>query len=218
MIIMLAMVDETNSLTAEGKDQPFLLRRDMTSFRKITTGGNVVYGRKTLETFPNKAPLKLRHNYILTHAEHLSIQSKYGDTHIIHDIDSIKDLARAQTVFVIGGASVYKQAFDMQIAQFAILTRVKTAFSEPALKFPELRNNLDWTNIMNSILFDDTTAGDDQHYQCMVEFYHNTKLNEDWFGDVDNVIEHRGCIEPLIGITKVWIDELMPSMGVSSYD
>ena len=39
---------------------------DMKFFRTETTGKVVVMGRKTLETFPNKMPLKNRTNIVLT--------------------------------------------------------------------------------------------------------------------------------------------------------
>ena len=45
---------------AIGKNNELLIRipDDMKQFRRKTTGNVVVMGRKTLESFPNQAPLK----------------------------------------------------------------------------------------------------------------------------------------------------------------
>ena len=45
---------------AIGKNNELLIRipQDMKRFRQMTTGNVVVMGRKTLESFPNQAPLK----------------------------------------------------------------------------------------------------------------------------------------------------------------
>mgnify|MGYP000983448610 CR=1 FL=1 len=53
---------------AIGKNNELLIRipQDMKRFRQMTTGNVVVMGRKTLESFPNQAPLKDRINIVLT--------------------------------------------------------------------------------------------------------------------------------------------------------
>ena len=39
---------------------------DMKNFRRLTQGKTVIYGRKTLETFPHAKPLPKRDNIILS--------------------------------------------------------------------------------------------------------------------------------------------------------
>ena len=50
----------------KGSDLLFHIREDMQRFRSLTSGGCVIMGRKTLESFPNGMPLKNRTNIVLT--------------------------------------------------------------------------------------------------------------------------------------------------------
>ena len=62
---IIASADQNGAI---GKDNQLLVRipDDMKRFRQMTTGNVVVMGRKTLESFPNQAPLKDRVNIVLT--------------------------------------------------------------------------------------------------------------------------------------------------------
>ena len=53
---------------------------DMKMFRQTTTGKVVVLGRKTLETFPQKQPLKNRTNIIITRDRGFTA----GDAVLVH--------------------------------------------------------------------------------------------------------------------------------------
>ena len=48
-------------------DLLFSLPGDMKHFRTLTTGGTVIMGRKTLDSFPGGRPLPKRENLVLTH-------------------------------------------------------------------------------------------------------------------------------------------------------
>lgn len=52
-----------------GKDGQLLcrLKRDMALFKDFTMGKTVIYGRKTMEGFPNGYPLQGRKNIVITH-------------------------------------------------------------------------------------------------------------------------------------------------------
>ena len=56
-----------------GNELLFTLRGDLKRFREITTGGTILLGRKTLETFPGGRPLPKRRNVVLTKSCHLLI-------------------------------------------------------------------------------------------------------------------------------------------------
>ena len=80
---------------------------DLHRFRELTLHKTVVYGRKTLATFPNGLPLSNRENIILTRDPEFKIE----DAVICHDLDELKSVLRdrySDNVFVIGGESVYK--------------------------------------------------------------------------------------------------------------
>ena len=80
---------------------------DLQRFRELTIHKTVIYGRKTLETFPGGRPLRDRENIILTHDKEFTAE----DAIICHDLDELKSLLRdrySDNLWVIGGESVYK--------------------------------------------------------------------------------------------------------------
>ena len=92
-----------------GKDGELLVHipADMKFFREKTMGKVVVMGRKTLESFPGKKPLKGRTNIVLTtnknyDAENVIIVSDLSElANVLSDYDD-------NDVYVIGGGSVYR--------------------------------------------------------------------------------------------------------------
>ena len=57
----------------------FNIKEDMARFKDITMGKTIVYGRKTLESFPGKKPLPGRKNIVMTkHWDKLDHKSLFG--------------------------------------------------------------------------------------------------------------------------------------------
>ncbi len=80
---------------------------DQRFFRDVTTGNVVVLGRKTLETFPQKQPLKNRTNIILS----TNPDYRVKDATVVHSIEELlQELAQydSESVYIIGGESVYR--------------------------------------------------------------------------------------------------------------
>lgn len=89
----------------KNNDLLFSIPEDMKFFRQTTLNKVVVMGRKTLESFPNKSPLKNRVNIVLS-----SSLNKDGCI-IVNNIEELKEKIKefdGDDVFVIGGATVYK--------------------------------------------------------------------------------------------------------------
>ena len=61
---------------------------DLQRFRELTIHKTVIYGRKTLETFPGGHPLRERENIILTHDKEFTAE----DAIICHDLDELKSV------------------------------------------------------------------------------------------------------------------------------
>ena len=58
---MIAIVNVTENWGIGLKEHLLVsIRADLKRFRELTVGKTVIYGRKTLETFPNQKPLKGR--------------------------------------------------------------------------------------------------------------------------------------------------------------
>lgn len=100
-----------------GGDMPWRLPEDMRRFRRVTMGSPVVMGRRTWESFgsPPKA-LPGRTNIVVTSADDYDAP---GAT-VVATLETAIDVARivaeeddAETVWVIGGGQVYRQALAL---------------------------------------------------------------------------------------------------------
>lgn len=113
---------------------------DHKMFRQETMGKVVVYGRKTLETFPGKKPLQGRTNIVLTTDEAYAVK----DALTVH---SLKELFRqleqydTKDVYVIGGESVYRQL--LPFCDTAHVTKIEHQYEADAW-FPDLDADGRW--------------------------------------------------------------------------
>ena len=126
-----------------GKDGDLLVHipQDMKYFREKTMGKVVVMGRKTLESFPGKKPLKGRTNIVMTSDR----SYRAGDAVIVNSIFELaKVLAEHDTddVFVIGGGSVYRQL--LPLCDTAYITKVDIS-CDADTSIPDLDADPDWT-------------------------------------------------------------------------
>ena len=113
---------------------------DQKFFRETTTGCVVVMGRKTLESFPKKQPLKNRINIVLTRNENYSAEGAV----IVHNMEELhEELKKYQTekVFVIGGEKIYEQLVDE--CDTAYITKIEYQYDADA-HFPNLDEKKEW--------------------------------------------------------------------------
>ncbi len=115
---------------------------DHKRFRKETVGKVVVYGRKTLETFPSGNP-------------NLSVRG----AEVCHSIDELLGRIKEfnpDDVYIIGGASVYRQM--LPYTDTCIVTKLDRAYAADAY-FPNLDEDPDWeiTEESDEQVYFDTT-------------------------------------------------------------
>lgn len=113
---------------------------DQKWFRETTTGKAVIMGRKTLESFPNKSPLKNRLNVVITSDMNYSIPGAV----VVHSIDEAVEAVRDYAdddVYVIGGESIYRQM--LPLCSTAHITKVDYAYQADA-HFPDLDKEEGW--------------------------------------------------------------------------
>lgn len=99
----------------------FRLPLDMKFFRETTSGGVVIMGRKTLESFPNAKPLPNRVNIVLSHDEGFAPNGAFT----AKSAEDARKLAASFTdkeVYVIGGATVYE--LMLPYCDTALITKV----------------------------------------------------------------------------------------------
>lgn len=124
----------------------FSLPTDMKHFRQITTGGTVLMGRKTLESFPHQRPLPNRRNIVLT-----SQELEIPGAEVVHTLDALCAAAANEDpdhVFVIGGGSVYTALLSQ--CRRVYLTKVDAAAEQPDTFFPDLDRLPGWTAVEDS--------------------------------------------------------------------
>ena len=110
-----------------GKDGqlPWHIPEDMSHFRKVTTGGVVIMGRKTWESIPIKyRPLPDRENIIITRNREYNA---WGGT-VANSLEEAVDIgSRAKKpIYIIGGSEIYKQSID--VCNHLYITLVKHTF------------------------------------------------------------------------------------------
>lgn len=85
---------------------------DTERFKNLTLGGTVIMGRKTFESLPDKKPLKDRYNIVVS--RDLFYDSKNEGITSVNNIDTIINFYKNDSsVFVIGGAEIYKAFIDI---------------------------------------------------------------------------------------------------------
>ncbi|MBQ7793006.1 MAG: dihydrofolate reductase [Clostridia bacterium] len=106
-----------------GKDNDLMFRlpKDMKFFRETTSGGVVIMGRRTLESFPNQKPLPNRVNIVISRNPDFAPE---GVT-VAHSVEEAREIAKTYTdkkIFVIGGAAIYKAM--LPYCDTALITKV----------------------------------------------------------------------------------------------
>ncbi len=114
---------------------------DMKFFRETTTGHVVVMGRKTLESFPGKQPLKNRVNIVLTRDVNYQAAPGVVMVHSLEELlQELKKYARDE-VYVIGGGAVYQLL--LPYCDTVYVTRIDFAYQADTW-FPNLDQDEDW--------------------------------------------------------------------------
>ena len=100
----------------------FSLPKDMKFFRETTLNHTVCMGENTLLSFPGSKPLKNRTNIVLSQDPTHNYEGVIN-VHSFEDfLRAMKERETSDTVFVIGGASIYRQT--LPYVDQVLLTKV----------------------------------------------------------------------------------------------
>ncbi|MCD8212435.1 MAG: dihydrofolate reductase [Oscillospiraceae bacterium] len=133
---LIVAVDQ-NWAIGKGGDQLTYIKDDLKRFQSLTTGGTIILGRRTLDTFPGGRPLKNRRNLILSRDPDFRAEG----AQVYHDLDSL--LADApEDAFVVGGASIYRQLLDC--CDTAYVTYILAGYDGADAWFPDLDSRPEW--------------------------------------------------------------------------
>ena len=111
----------------------FSLPGDMKHFRTLTSGGTVIMGRRTLDSFPGGRPLPKRRNIVITRDPDFCREG----CEIVHRPEEALALAGdGDDVWLIGGGSIYAALLGR--CRRASVTRVDSTVSDADTFFPDL--------------------------------------------------------------------------------
>ena len=148
MLILMCLIVAVDKNWAIGKSGQLLIRNkyDLEHFKSLTIGNIIVYGRKTLETFPDKKPLPDRTNIVLTRDPNYAVEGAIV-AHSLEELEAtlIEIQAKQQKkikVFVCGGASIYEQL--LPYCEIAYVTHFDAAVEGADAFFPNLSEMPNW--------------------------------------------------------------------------
>ena len=123
MEVTLVVAVADNGVIGRGNALPWDLPDDLKHFKQTTMGRPIIMGRKTYESIGRPLPGRL--NIVLTRsidwqAEGVSTAATIGDAIELAEQQALID--GADSVMIIGGAEVYRQA--MPFCNRAVVTRV----------------------------------------------------------------------------------------------
>ncbi len=136
---LIAAVDNNWAIGNKGQ---LLVRipADHRMFRQETLGKVIVYGRKTLETFPMAQPLDRRTNIVLSG----NPKYKVNNAIVVHSIEELLEELKqypSEDIYIIGGESVYRQM--LPYCDTAHITKIDYSYEADAY-FPNLDSDPDW--------------------------------------------------------------------------
>jgi len=111
------------------------LPSDMKHFKNMTVGKTIVMGRKTLESFPGKKPLKDRRNIVFSK----SLKSDENMV-VVGGLDDLKNI-ELKNCFVVGGENIYRLL--LPYTKYAYITKIDKAFTADTF-FPNLDEMENW--------------------------------------------------------------------------
>ena len=139
-ICAIVAVDENWGIGYKGDLLVSLPEDQKNNFKVKTMGHPVIFGRKTLDTFPGGRLLPGRENIILTRNMDLHVE---GAT-ILHSIEEVLEYTRKrpeECFFIIGGAQIYEQF--LPYCDSCIISKIHRTFEADAF-FPNLDNLKEW--------------------------------------------------------------------------
>lgn len=162
------IIAAVDSNWAIGYQNSLLVRipRDQQTFREMTEGKVIVVGRRTLESFPQRQPLKNRVNIVLSRDQTYAVKGAV----VVHSIEELMETLEQydeKDVYVAGGASVYEQL--LPYCDTAYITKIDYTYQADAY-LPRLDAMEDW----------ELTADSEEQTYFDLEYYFQKYERKKW--------------------------------------
>ena len=145
-----------NNAIGKNNDLLWHIPNDLKRFKKLTSGHNIIMGKKTYQSLPFR-PLPNRTNIVITDIAGEVIE---GCKMAYSINDAVELMDKENENFIIGGGSVYKQF--LPVADKLYLTIVHKDF-DADIFFPEI-NFDEWEKIEEVFVNDDDSVPFDYSY------------------------------------------------------
>lgn len=127
-----ACVDKNLGIGCNG-DLLFKIDEDLKNFRALTLNHTVIYGRKTLKTFPKGKPLDSRRNIIFSRSV-----DKVEGAEIVRNVNELWEfLSVDEENFIIGGAEIFAELLPYSTEIFLTAVDEEKLFD---VKFPKFND------------------------------------------------------------------------------
>lgn len=120
MIVSALVAAARNGVIGRDNQLPWRLPNDLKFFKRMTLGKPIIMGRKTHESIGRALPG--RRNLVIT--RNPEYRSEGGEV-FGSLVDALKACMEEVEVCIIGGASIYNQAFELDLVDKLYLTRVE---------------------------------------------------------------------------------------------
>ena len=118
----------------------------MKVFREKAMGKTLILGRKNLESFPNKKPLKNRRHIMLTKNRDYKAEGVEIVYSIEEALEKIKDID-SDDVYVVGGQAIYEDF--LEYCDIIYVTKIQKDLNAEKF-FPNLDKLENWEKIFES--------------------------------------------------------------------
>ncbi len=130
-------------------DLIYFFKKDLQRFKDLTKNKTVVMGSKTWTSLPVKLPLRI--NVVLT-SKNVLEDEKQPDK-LIHNIEDILNMSLSEEIWVIGGATLYKDL--IKYVNKIELTLIHNDNVEFDVSVDYLKEYLENFNLVSSEIFEE---------------------------------------------------------------
>lgn len=146
MISAIVAVDENFGIGFNG-DLLEHIPEDLKRFKELTSGHNVVMGRKTWDSLPKK-PLPNRHNLVITKDPSIYELTNEVWFYTLRQIEVLMLKNKNMNYFVIGGGQIYEKL--LPICDKVYLTKIMVSHENVDTYFPNIELMDNWKCIEQS--------------------------------------------------------------------
>ena len=148
--VKLIVAMDTNYCIGKDNKLPWVLQDDLKRFKRLTDGCTVIMGSNTMRSLGK--PLSGRENIVVTSKD--QVLEGFIKSSSLEEALEIAKSSNSENIWVIGGASIYRQALDSDYVDEMYVTRVVTIVDKGDT-FLDVFNLYNWELIKFDVRYKD---------------------------------------------------------------